>query len=126
MLVGAYTFLDAIWTMFIFFACILLITWVILLMIDNFRRRDHSGAAKAGWAILLIFLPVIGAVAYTITRPDILDPELAYEPPLPTSSGNGPGSTTAAELARLSELRAEGAISDTEYEELKAKTIASA
>ena len=41
-MVGAYTFWDAIWTMIIFFAWIMFITWVILLMIDNFRRKDHT------------------------------------------------------------------------------------
>jgi len=68
-MLGAFTFWDAMWTMIVFFAWIMLVTWVILLMIDNFRRTDHSGWAKAGWFLLLIFLPVIGALSYTVTRP---------------------------------------------------------
>jgi Phospholipase_D-nuclease N-terminal/Short C-terminal domain len=120
-MLGAYTFWDAIWTMIIFFAWIMFITWVILLMIDNFRRKDHSGGAKALWALLIIFFPVVGAVAYTITRPSDAgdygyEPGVTYAPSQPTS--------TADELARLNELRTQGAITDAEFEDLKARTIA--
>lgn len=124
MLVGAYTFWDAMWTMIVFFAWLMFFTWVIMLLIDNFRRRDHSGWAKAGWAFFLIFLPVIGAITYTIARPDILASDLAYDTG-PVYAGDG-GKSAAAELARLNELRTEGAISDAEFEDLKRKTIASA
>jgi hypothetical protein len=30
--------------------------------VDDFRRSDHSGLAKAGWAVLIIFLPLFGAL----------------------------------------------------------------
>ena len=115
-MLGAYTFWDAIWTMIIFFAWIMFVTWVILLMIDNFRRTDHSGWAKALWALFIIFLPIIGAFAYTIARPDTAG-DYGYEP------GSGSSTSTADELARLNELRTEGAISDAEFEDLKARTI---
>ena len=69
-MLGAYTFWDAMWTMIVFFAWVMFITWVIMLMIDNFRRTDHGGGAKAGWALFIIFFPIVGAVVYTIARPD--------------------------------------------------------
>jgi Phospholipase_D-nuclease N-terminal len=118
-MLAAYTFWDAIWTMIVFFAWIMFITWVILLMIDNFRRTDQSGWAKAGWALLIIFLPVIGAFAYTIARPSTAG-DYSYD------AGYGPvaATSTADELARLNQLRTEGAITDAEYEDLKARTIA--
>ena len=70
MLVGTYTFWDGIWTIIVFFAWLMFYTWVVLLLIDNFRRYDHSGWAKAGWAIFIIFLPIIGALVYTVARPE--------------------------------------------------------
>jgi hypothetical protein len=120
-MLAAYTFWDGIWTVIIFFAWVMFVTWVILLLIDNFRRRDHSGWAKAGWAVFLIFFPIIGAITYTVARPDTADAAFdgygsGYTPSAPTSM--------AAELTRLNELRTEGAISDAEYEDLKARTIA--
>jgi hypothetical protein len=57
------------WTMFIFFAWVIWIWLLILVLSDNFRRRDHSGWAKAGWTLLVIFLPLIGVLIYMITRP---------------------------------------------------------
>ena len=69
MLASSFTFWDVIWSMIVFFAWVMVIAWVIMLLIDNFRRTDHSGLAKAGWAVFLIFLPVIGAITYTIVRP---------------------------------------------------------
>ena len=118
-MLGAYTFWDAMWTMIVFFAWIMFITWVIMLMIDNFRRKDHGGGAKAGWALFIIFFPIVGAVVYTIARPDTAGDygaETGYAPRENTS--------TAAELARLNELRTDGAISDAEFEDLKTRTIA--
>jgi len=120
-LVGAYTFWDAMWTMIVFFAWVMFFTWVVILLVDNFRRSDHSGLAKAGWCLFIIFLPVIGAITYTIARPNVMAPELAYDTS-PTYARNG--GSTAAELARLNELRTEGAITDAEFEDLKRKTIA--
>ena len=116
-MLGAYTFGDVIWTMLIFFACIMFVTWVILLMIDNFRRKDHTGLAKALWALFIIFFPIVGAVTYTIVRPNTAgDYDTDYASSGPTS--------TADELTRLNELRIQGGISDAEYEDLKARTIA--
>jgi Phospholipase_D-nuclease N-terminal len=70
MLLGSdYPFLDIMWTMFIFFAWVIWIWLLILVLTDNFRRRDHSGWAKAGWTLLVIFLPLIGVLIYMITRP---------------------------------------------------------
>jgi hypothetical protein len=119
-MLGAYTFWDAMWTMIVFFAWIMFVTWVIMILIDNFRRRDHSGWAKAGWAIFIIFLPILGAIVYTIARPDT-DDAYGYEP---AAYAQGASQSTASELARLNELRADGAISDAEFEDLKKRTIA--
>jgi hypothetical protein len=120
-MLGAYTFWDGIWTIFIFFAWLMFITWVILLMIDNFRRTDHSGWAKALWALFIIFLPIIGAFTYTIARPSSAG-DHGYDP-RPAAGRPAPAST-AEQLSRLNELRTEGAISDAEFEQLKARTIA--
>jgi hypothetical protein len=122
-MLGAYTFWDAMWTMIVFFAWIMFITWVVMLLVDNFRRKDHSGWAKASWFILIIFLPIIGAFAYTIARPASASDY--YEDAFSPSYGPSPTST-ATELARLNELRADGAISDAEFEHLKQRTIAAA
>jgi uncharacterized membrane protein len=119
MLASSFSFWDAIWLMIVFFAWIMVITWIVMLLIDNFRRTDHGGWAKAGWTLFIIFLPIIGALTYTIARPDTAGGYEGYN----YGSGSARPST-AEELSRLSDLRAQGAISDAEYEDLKARTIA--
>ena len=72
MLASNYPFLDIMWSMFIFFAWVIWIAILFMILADNFRRTDHSGWAKAGWTLFVIFVPLIGVIVYVITRPDIL------------------------------------------------------
>jgi uncharacterized membrane protein YcjF (UPF0283 family) len=115
-MLATYSFWDVMWTMIVFFIWVMFVTWVIMLMIDNFRRTDHSGWAKAWWAIFIIFLPIIGAFTYTIVRgtADATYADSDY------STSSSPGE----ELTRLNQLRTEGAISDAEFQTLKERTIA--
>ena len=64
-----YPFLDIMWTMFIFFAWLIWISLLVMVLADNFRRSDHSGWAKAGWTLFVIFLPLLGVLIYMIARP---------------------------------------------------------
>jgi hypothetical protein len=74
MLVAAdYPFLDVMWTIFIFFAWVIWVSLVIMVLLDNFRRRDQSGWAKAGWTLLIIFVPLIGVLIYMIAQPATAD-----------------------------------------------------
>jgi uncharacterized membrane protein len=118
MIASSFSFWDAIWLLIVFFAWIMFLTWVVMLLVDNFRRTDHSGGAKAGWALLIIFFPIVGALIYTISRPDSAGTYEGY------SSGGSSGGSTAEELSRLNDLRAQGAITDEEFQDLKARTIA--
>jgi uncharacterized membrane protein YcjF (UPF0283 family) len=122
-LASSFTFWDVIWSMIVFFAWVMVIAWVIMLLIDNFRRTDHSGLAKAGWSVFLIFLPVIGAVTYTIARPRMEEAAWGLDG---SSSAAAGGQTAAAQIAHLNDLKTQGAITDAEYDELKKKAIATA
>jgi phospholipase D-like protein len=72
-LASDYPFLDIFWTMCIFFAWVIWIWLLILVLSDNFRRRDHSGFAKAMWTLFVIFLPLLGVLVYMIARPPVDD-----------------------------------------------------
>ena len=65
-----YPFLNIMWSMFIFAVVVMFIWAVIMCLMDNFRRRDHGGFAKAMWTLFLIFVPIIGLCSYMIARPD--------------------------------------------------------
>ncbi|ONH34751.1 SHOCT domain-containing protein [Protofrankia sp. BMG5.30] len=102
---------------------------------DILLSHDLSGWAKAGWVVLAIVLPLFGILVYLIVRGGGMH-ERAMEraaqqeqalrervlrnhvPP-----GAAPGGSPADELGRLAELRDRGAISDEEYQRLKAKVL---
>jgi hypothetical protein len=59
--------------MLVFFAGLIFIWLVVMILYDNFARHDHSGVAKAAWTILVIFLPFAGVLIYLIARPATAD-----------------------------------------------------
>jgi len=75
MLAYDYPILGAFWTITIFALWFMVIFVVIWAFIDNFRRRDHSGWAKAGWTVVIILLPLLGTLIYLVARPP--EPEFA-------------------------------------------------
>jgi hypothetical protein len=69
----AYSFplLSLFWSFLMFAGLVLFLFFIIWCFVDNFRRTDHHGWAKAGWTILILFFPVIGALIYIVARPAI-------------------------------------------------------
>jgi hypothetical protein len=63
-----YPFLQVFWTILVFFGWVIWITVLMMVLYDNFRRPDHTGWAKAGWTVFVIFLPVIGVLVYIVSR----------------------------------------------------------
>jgi len=78
--------LQAFWTLLIFFGFVIWITVLMMVLYDNFKRRDHTGWAKAGWTVFVIFLPVIGVLVYIGTRSHEVA-NLAREAEPPAASG---------------------------------------
>ena len=65
---SSYPLLNVAWTIFIFFAWVIWIWIVIMVIIDIFRSQDLSGGAKAIWFLFVLFIPVIGVVVYLIAH----------------------------------------------------------
>jgi hypothetical protein len=132
MLVAAtsYPFLDVLWDMLIFFAWVIFIWIAITVLIDVFRRHDISGWGKAGWVILVVILPWIGVLAYLIFNHDGMAERRASETRAAqtqfddyvrqTASSGGP----ASEIEHAKQLLDSGAITQEEFESLKAKALA--
>jgi hypothetical protein len=77
LLASSYPFINIVWSMFIFFALVIWVAFVIFILIDNFKRHDHSGFAKAGWLVFIWLVPLIGALCYIIARPPMNDTSMA-------------------------------------------------
>jgi hypothetical protein len=68
-----YPLLGVFWTLVLaslFFLWIFTVLWV---FVDNFRRRDHRGLAKALWFAFILFFPFFGVFCYLIARPHDVD-----------------------------------------------------
>jgi phospholipase D-like protein len=77
MLAYSYPILSFIWMMFVFFFFVSVFFAVIWAFVDDFRRRDHSGWAKAGWALVIIALPLLGTLIYMLARPAAVEVSVA-------------------------------------------------
>lgn len=71
-----YPLLGIFWSLVLLFMFVMVGFVVIYTFIDNVRRPDHSGLAKAGWAFFIIVLPLFGALVYIAARPEMRDPPL--------------------------------------------------
>ncbi|HEU4449307.1 MAG TPA: SHOCT domain-containing protein [Gaiellaceae bacterium] len=118
------TFLDVFWWMIVMFFWVMAIWIFIALLSDIFRRDDMSGWSKAGWVLLLVFLPFLGALAYIIARPKVTTQDVRMLTQSEAAYRAAAGVSTADELSKLSELRVQGVLSEQEYEELKRRTLA--
>jgi Phospholipase_D-nuclease N-terminal/Short C-terminal domain len=123
-----YPFLDVLWTMIIFFLWVIWIWFLIAILSDVFRRHDISGGKKAVWTVFIIFLPLVGALAYVIVNGDgmaqrnVKESKQAQERMDDYVRSVAGGS--ASEIEKAKQLLDSGAITADEYASLKAKALA--
>ena len=118
------TFGDILWTMIAFFFWFMLIWMFIAVFADIFRRTDLTGGWKAIWILAIFVLPLLGILIYLVARPKVTADDVKMMAQVEAQSKAVAGVSTADELAKLQQLKASGAITDAEYESLKAKLLA--
>ena len=129
-LAADYPFLDVLWTMIIFFAWVVWIWIMIVILTDVFRRRDISGWGKAGWIVFLIILPFLGVLVYLIARGDSMTHRTIAEAQTQRAQmdqyvrATAGADSTADELAKFAALRDQGVITDQEFAARKAQLLA--
>jgi hypothetical protein len=126
-----YPLLDVFWTMFEIFAFVLWFWLLFVVLTDIFRSQDLSGLGKTGWTIFVIFLPLIGILAYLLVRGRSMNQRAARQAQQQDEAfrsyvqeAAGPPSS-ADQLAKLADLRQRGVISSAEFENEKSKVLAS-
>ncbi|MEI6446349.1 MAG: SHOCT domain-containing protein [Actinomycetes bacterium] len=102
--------------------------WILITIIsDLFRDHEASGWTKAFWIIFLILLPFLGALIYLIVRgKGMRDRAIAEQAEVQKQMNQYIRETAAAgspadELQKLVELKEKGAISEEEFQSMKAK-----
>ena len=131
MLLADYTFIDALWTMIVFFAWVMWFWLVISMLTDVFRRHDISGGAKALWTVFIIFLPLLGVLIYLISQGKGMAERRLGEAQAALAQcdahvrevAGGGGAGAAAEIEKAKQLLDSGAITQAEFDALKAKAL---
>ena len=130
MLIAAdYPFLEIFGTIVIFFLWMAWI-WTLVMILSDVFRSDASGWGKAGWTLLLVFLPFLGVFAYLIAhgkemgerRMKDVETAMARQEHLYGRQGGGNGA--ASEIADAKKLLDSGVIDEAEFAKLKAKVLA--
>ena len=125
-----YPFLDIFWTMIIFFSWVIWIWMVIAVLADVFGRHDVSGWGKAAWVIFIIVLPFLGVLVYLIAnsskmaerkQSDSRAARAEFDDYVKTVAAPG---GAAAEIEKAKQLLDSGAITQDEFEAIKAKALA--
>jgi Phospholipase_D-nuclease N-terminal/Short C-terminal domain len=108
----------------------LLFIWIwiaIGVIADIFRSHDLSGWGKAGWLLLIVFLPLLGVLIYLIARghkmqdravSDAKQQDAAFRQYVRDAA-----SSPADDISKLEDLRSRGIISDEEFQRAKEKAI---
>ena len=111
----------------------LFVAWIMVLFMivgDLFRDHQLSGWAKAIWILFLIFIPFLTALIYLIVRghgmrdrsiKEQAEVRRHFESYVRETAVTSP----VDELHKLNDLKEKGAISDEEFERMKAKLIGS-
>ena len=118
------TFWDVIWAMVFFYFWFMCI-WIWISVIgDILRRNDLSGPSKFIWIMVAFIIPLFGALIYMITRPKVTAQDVQLMTQADAAAKAAAGVSTADQIEKLNQLLASGAITQPEYEPLKAKAIA--
>jgi hypothetical protein len=127
---SSYPFLDVFWSMFIFFIWIM---WFMLLFRvwgDIFSRHDLSGGGKTGWLIFTILVPFLGVFVYVLKENDGMNQRAlaraqAQQGQMDDYVRSTAGTDSpAADIEKAKQLLDSGAISQAEFDSMKAKALA--
>lgn len=129
MILATYNFASFLWDVLVIFAFVIWFWLLIVVFSDIFRRRDISGWGKAAWIILVIILPYLGVFIYLIAEHSGMADRSAQQMQaqqavtdqyIRSAAGGG----AASEIETAKGLLDSGAITQAEYDSIKAKALA--
>jgi len=123
------SFLLALFEFFLFFAWFMCLFWVFG---DIFRSKDLGGAAKTFWVFFVIFLPGLGILIYLLARGGGMTEraieqqqamQSAQEEYIKSVAAPSAGASAADQITSAKSLLDSGAITQAEFDALKAKAL---
>jgi hypothetical protein len=122
------SFLLALFEFFLFFAWFMCLFWIFG---DIFRSKDLGGGAKTLWVLFVIIVPWLGILIYLIARghgmqerqlEQAKDMQKAQAEYIQSVASSG---SSTDQIATAKGLLDSGAISQAEFDQIKAKALAS-
>ncbi|MGB3763516.1 MAG: SHOCT domain-containing protein [Ornithinimicrobium sp.] len=124
------SFFEAVWLVIMSFAFIAYLMAMFSIITDLFRDTSVSGAMKAVWLVCLIIFPLLTALVYLVVRgagmaersaKDLESMRAAQEGYIRDVAGS---SSPSEQIAQAKQLLDSGALSQAEFDALKAKALA--
>ncbi len=119
---------QVLWSILWFFLFFMWI-WLVITIFADIIRSDQSGWAKAGWTVLIIFLPFFGVFIYLIVNGGqmsdraVADAKAQDEAARAYIRDAAGSKSTSEQLSELAELHKAGTLDDEEYAKAKAKVL---
>ena len=132
LLATSYPFLEVVWTMLVFFGFVVWIWILFTVLADIFRRHDSSGFVKVLWIIFIIVIPYFGVFIYLIAEHNGMterpikaqqDAQAQMDQYVQSVAAK---SDPAEQIAKAKQLLDNGTITQTEFDQIKQKALATA
>jgi hypothetical protein len=126
-----YDFASFLWDILVVFAFVIWFWLLITVFADIFRRHDTSGFAKVLWVIFVIIAPYLGVLIYLLVEhkgmaernvKQVEAQQAQMDAYVKSVAGSG---GAASEIEKAKGLLDSGAITQAEYDAIKAKALAS-
>ena len=121
---GGYTYSNFLMNVLGIFAFVVWFWLLVVIYGDLFRRHDISGWGKALWVIGLFVFSYLGILAYLITQGRGMAERNAQQAQQAREElRRVVGYSVADEISKLDQLKKSGAITDSEFQRLRAKLV---
>ena len=126
-MIVATSFLTFLWSLIVIFFMVTFFMLLFQVIGDLFKRHDASGGKKALWVIFLVIFPFIGILVYYVTNGSGMAERAtksaqrsqeAFDSHVRDVAGG-----SADQIEKAKQLLDGGAITQAEYETLKAKAL---
>jgi len=121
---GGYTYSNFLMNVLGIFAFVVWFWLLVVIYGDLFRRHDISGWGKALWVIGLVVFSYVGILAYLITQGRGMAERNAQQAQQAREElRRVVGFSVADKISKLDQLKKSGAITDAEFQRLRAKLV---
>jgi predicted PurR-regulated permease PerM len=124
----ATSFLTFLWSLIVIFFMVVYFIMLFYVVVDVFRRHDASGGKKALWLIFLLFFPLLGLISYLLVNGDGIAQRQAASHQQAQQDFDSyvrdVSVGSADQIEKGKKLLDSGAITQQEFDQLKAKALA--